>query len=75
MTMVKFHNGDLYACMGIKSSTERPQKLTAKIKFQLRWSKIKTQALIGGTSRNSSLTITRVGVEDLGSYSCVALNR
>ena len=29
----------------------------------------------GGTARNSSLTITRVGIEDLGSYSCVALNR
>ena len=30
---------------------------------------------LGGTARNSSLTVTRVSVEDLGSYSCVALNR
>ena len=34
-----------------------------------------TRINLGGTARNSSLTITRVGIEDLGSYSCVALNR
>ena len=58
-------NGNPQACNG-------KQQFNGKCYF---WSLSTDKDKIGGTARNSSLTITRVGVEDLGSYSCVALNR